>query len=119
MSYFRLNRIPLCIFYLMSKYMDDSCTVSHVGYTSQHLFERCNEHLDTQTATKSEIKKHIRCCMACQCLCPDYTDFTILRRCRNATECKFFEAFAIKRLQPTLNKQLFAKGTSKIIHVWK
>ena len=99
--------------------MNDSCSNSYVGYTARHLFERCNEHLNIQTNTQSEIKDHIRQCTACQCLCPDYTDFDILRRCRNTTDCKFFEAFAIKRLQPTLNKQMFANGASKILHIWK
>ena len=122
-SYFRLkSSSPL---YLSSnvvyhyKCMNDSCSDSYVGYTTRHLFERCNEHLNIQTNTQSEIKDHIRQCNACQCLCPDYTDFEILRRCRNTTDCKFFEAFAIKRLQPTLNKQMFANGASKILHIWK
>ena len=122
-SYFRLKSLsPL---YLSSnviyhyKCMNDSCSDSYVGYTTRHLYERCNEHLDLQTKKQSEIKDHIRQCNACQCLCPDYTDFKILRRCRDATQCKFFEAFAIKRLQPVLNKQLFANGASKILHVWK
>ena len=122
-SYFRLkSSSPL---YLSSnvvyhyKCMNVSCSDSYVGYTTRHLFERCKEHLDIQTNTKSAIKDHIRQCTACQSLSPDYTDFEILRRCRNTIDCKFFEAFAIKRLQPTLNKQMFANGASKILHVWK
>ena len=122
-SYFRLKSpSPM---YLSSnvvyqyKCMNVSCSDSYVGFTTRHLFERCNEHLDLQTKQQSEVKDHIRLCNACQCLCPDYTDFEILRHCRNMTDCKFFEAFAIKRLQPTLNKQLFANGASKILHVWK
>ena len=122
-SYFRLKSFsPL---YLSAnvvyhyKCMNDSCSDSYVGYTTRHLFERCNEHLNIQTKAHSAIKDHVRQCTACQCLCPDYTDFEILRRCRNTTDCKFFEALAIKRLQPTLNKQMFANGASKILHVWK
>ena len=49
-SYFRLKSLsPL---YLSSnvvyryKCMNDSCSDSYVGYTTCHLFERCNEHLN-------------------------------------------------------------------------
>ena len=122
-SYFPLkSRSPQ---YLLSnvvyqyKCLNDSSSDSYVGYTARHLYERCNEHLSLKKGQKSEIKTHIEDCMACQCLSPDYTDFTILRKCKNAVDSKFFEAFAIKKLQPTLNKQLFANGASKILHVWK
>ena len=122
-SYFRLK--SLSPFYLLSnvvyqyKCMNDSCSDSYVGYTARHLYERCNEHLHISSKGQSEIKNHIRQCIACQGLCADFTDFTILRKCKNTIDCKFFEAFAIKRLQPSLNKQMFAKGASKILHVWK
>jgi len=122
-SYFRLK--SLSPFYLLSnvvyqyKCMNDSCSDSYVGYTTRHLFERCNEHLDLSSNKKSEIKDHVRHCFTCQGLCADYTDFTILRKCKNTVDCKFFEAFAIKRLQPSLNKQMYAKGASKILNVWK
>ena len=122
-SYFRLK--SLSPFYLLSnvvyqyKCMNDSCSDSYVGYTARHLYERCNEHLHLSSSKHSEIKDHVRSCFTCQGLCADYTDFTILRKCKNTVDCKFFEAFAIKRLQPSLNKQMFAKGASKILHVWK
>ena len=122
-SYFRLK--SLSPFYLLSNVvyqyqcMNDSCSDSYVGYTARHLYERCNEHINIRSSQQSEIKDHVRNCIACQGLCADYTDFTILRKCKNTIDCKFFEAFAIKRLQPSLNKQMFAKGASKILHVWK
>ena len=122
-SYFRLK--SLSPFYLLSNVvyqyqcMNDSCSDSYVGYTARHLYERCNEHLNLSSGKQSEIKNHVKHCFTCQGLCADYTDFTILRKCRNTIDCKFFEAFAIKRLQPSLNKQMFAKGASKILHVWK
>ena len=122
-SYFRLK--SLSPFFLVSNVvyhyecMNVSCSDSYVGFTSWHLFERCSEHLDLSSSKQSEIKDHVRLCSACQGLCVDYTDFAILRKCRNTIDCKFFEAFAIKRLQPSLNKQMFAKGASTILHVWK
>ena len=122
-SFFRLKSLSPS--YLVSnvvyhyKCMNASCSDSYVGYTSRHLFVRCNEHLDISSRGKSEIKDHVRHCSGCQTFCPDYTDFAILRKCKDAIDCKFFEAFAIKRLQPSLNKQMFAKGASKILHVWK
>ena len=122
-SYFRLK--SLSPYHLLSNVvyqyqcMNDSCSDSYVGYTARHLYERCNEHINIRSSQQSEIKDHVRNCIACQGLCADYTDFTILRKCKNTIDCKFFEAFAIKRLQPSLNKQMFAKGASKILHVWK
>ena len=86
----------------------------------RHLFERCeNEHLNLRSSQKSEIKDHLRTCGECQKYQLNYSNFQILRHCRNETYCKFFEAFAIKRFNPTLNKQMFAQGASKFLHVWK
>ena len=89
-SYFRLKSLSPS--YLLSnvvyhyKCMNDSCSDSYVGYTSRHLFERCNEHLDISSSKQSEIKDHIRQCNVCQGLCADYTDFAILRKCKDAID---------------------------------
>ena len=100
--------------------MRDSCPDNYIGYTIRHLYERCDkEHLNLKSKSKSEIKDHIRLCNDCQQHNPTYQDFSILRRCTSEVQCKLFEAFAIKRLHPTLNKQLFAQGASKILHIWK
>ncbi len=100
--------------------MSDSCTDSYIGYTGRHLFERCDEeHLNLKSSKQSEIKDHIRNCSACKCSNLSFRVFSVVRRCRNEVHAKLFEAFAIKRFRPTLNKQLFAMGASKILHVWK
>ena len=100
--------------------MSDSCTDSYIGYTGRHLFERCDEeHLNLKSNKQSEIKDHIRNCLSCKSSDLSYRAFSVVRRCRNEVHAKLFEAFAIKRFRPTLNKQLFAMGASKILHVWK
>jgi len=123
-SYFRLKcHSPL---YLSSNVvynyncMDASCSDSYIGYTSRHLFERCDEeHLNMKTSKQSEIKDHIKQCNACGSRTLSFRDFCIVRRCKSETHAKLFEAFAIKRMRPTLKKQLFAQGASKILHIWK
>ena len=61
---------------------------------------------------KSAIKDHIRACAIC---CDEkYTvnSFQILNRCHTEDETKIQEALLIKKLNPRLNKQLYAKGAS-------
>ena len=100
--------------------MSDSCSDAYIGYTSRHLFERCDEeHLNFKSGKQSEIKDHVMNCDDCQKSKLSFADFSVLRRCRSELHAKLFEAFAIKRFRPALNKQLFAQGASKILHVWK
>ena len=99
------------------KCMDESCTDNYVGYTIRHLFERADEHLKLTDKKQSEIKDHIRKCASCKNA--SYKNFAVINRCKSETHCKLFEAFAIKKMRPTLNKQMFAHGMSKILHIWK
>ena len=100
--------------------MSDSCSDTYIGYTSRHLFERCDEeHLNLKSKKQSEIKDHIRKCSVCNSSTLSYSVFSIVRRCRSEVHAKLFEAFAIKRFRPSLNVQLFAQGASKILHIWK
>ena len=122
-SYFRLkcSTPPYLVSNVVYHFncMNDSCPDDYIGYTTRHLFKRCEEHLNLTSSGKSEIKDHLRKSAECRKNNLDYTNFNILRHCKNETYCKFFEAFAIKRLNPTLNKQMFAQGASKFLHVWK
>ena len=100
--------------------MSDSCTDDYIGYTARHLYERCDEeHLNLKKKQQSEVKDHIRNCSCCKQANISYRDFSILRRCQSEVHAKLFEAFLIKRMRPSLNKQLFAQGASKILHIWK
>ena len=89
------------------------------GQTSRHLYERTTEHLNMKKKNQSEIKDHVKQCNACGSKTLDFSNFKIMRRCRSEVHAKLYEAFAIKRARPSLNKQLFAQGASKILHVWK
>ena len=99
--------------------LSDSCTDSYIGFTSRHLFVRCAEHLNTNLKQQSEIKDHVINCSTCNSSTLCYKNFSVMRRCRDAVHAKLFEAFAIKRFRPSLNKQLYAQGASMILHVWK
>ena len=69
-SYFRLKCFsPL---YLSSNVvysfncMNASCSDAYIGYTSRHLYKRCDrEHLNMNCKNQSEIKDDIKNCMAC------------------------------------------------------
>ena len=120
-SYFSLK---CCSPYYLSTFVvyhfkgiGDSCPDNYVGYTIRHLYARAGEHLNLKAKQSSEIKDHLRHCAGCKNA--TYKNFDILHRCRSETHCKLFEAFAIKKLRPSLNKQLFAQGASKILHIWK
>ena len=96
---------------------NESCTDSYVGYTVRHLFTRAEEHLKVKCNKQSEIKDHVRKCISCKDA--TYKDFKVKHRCGSETHCKLFEAFTIKKTRPSLNKQLYANGMSKILHIWK
>ena len=99
------------------KCMDASCTDNYVGYTIRHLFARAEEHLKVDDKRQSEVKDHVRKCVSCGKA--SSKNFAVLNRCKSETHCKLYEAFAIKRMRPTLNKQMHAHGMSKILHIWK
>ena len=91
---------------------------SYIGYTKRHLTTRVNEHTVPSLAKSSHVYKHIVDCGACSAAHIDVNNFRVLKQCRNETDCKLAEAFAIKRWKPSINKQMFAKGSSLLLNVW-
>ena len=121
-SYFKLkSRTPLHIVSNVVYRFDcvrDAHT-SYIGMTKRHLVTRCNEHIDFKCAQKSEVCTHILNCDACGKCTISPRHFSIIRNCRDETDCKLFEALNIKRLKPVLNKQLFAQGAAIMLKVFK
>ena len=46
-------------------------------------------------------------------------NFKILKFCRDEFECRVAEALIIKKLRPSLNKQMLSQGTSLFLKIFK
>ena len=90
-------------------------TLPNVGMTTRHLAARACEHLVLAGVLKSAIKDHVRACATCRDEKYTADFFQILKRCHTDYETKIQEALLIKKLNPTLNKQLYAKGASFLL----
>ena len=92
--------------------------LAYVGMTTRHLAARVCEHLVLAGPQKSAIKEHIRACAIC--LEEKYTvnSFQILKSCHAEYETKIQEALLIEKLNPKLNKQLYAKVASFLLTIF-
>ena len=121
-NYFQLKcRTP---FHLLSNviYKFDcvaNTQTSYIGYTKRHMIARAAEHIVPALAKKSHVFAHIKNCDPCKRGKLNVSNFKVLRKCVDETDCKIAEAFAIKKDRPVINKQLFAQGTSLTLRVWK
>ena len=87
--------------------------------TTRHLIDGVKKHTNLKCfQNESEIKRHIRQCHNCLRANIDYKHFCILRNCRGLHETKIHEAVIIKKLQPNLNKQVYAKGASFLLRIF-
>ena len=87
----------------------------YVGFTNRKLQHRAHEHLRTGTTA---IGDHISSCNECA-NGASLDNFNILKKCRNATDSKIFEALLIKKINPSLNISLKKPGatwTLKVFH---
>ena len=80
--------------------------LAYEGMTTRHLAARACEHLVLAGPHKSAIKDHIRACATCREEKYTVNAFQILTRCHT----KIQKALLIKKLNPKLNKQLYAKS---------
>ena len=83
-----------------------------------HLAARACEHLVLAGPQKSAIKEHIRACAICREEKYNVNSFQILKSCHTEYETKIQEALLIKKLNPKLNKQLYAKGASFLLSIF-
>ena len=83
---------------------------TYIGMTTRHMDARVKEHLHSKN-TKSAIHNHIKDCTTCLETEYDLNNFQILRQCTTKYETKIQEALLIKKHNPTLNVQLYGRGT--------
>ena len=73
------------------------------------LETRAREHLNQADNTKSAIKDHLYDCGKCSAM--SYSvPFKVVRKCVTEYDTEIQEALLIKKLNPKLSKQLYAKG---------
>ena len=120
-SYFQLkSKTPLALCSnVVYKFMC-SCDTNntYIGMSSRHLSTRVREHLNFNSLTKSSIKDHIMSCQICSNYRHNLNSFTILRKCRSEFHTKIHEALLIKKHKPTLNRQLYAAGSSFLLQIF-
>ena len=79
----------------------------------RHLGTRAREHLNlADINTKSAIKDHFYDCDKCSSIRYSVKSFKALKKCVTKYDNKTQKACLIKKLNPKLNKQLYAKGAS-------
>ena len=78
------------------------------------------EHLNVASQHEnSAIKQHILSCTVCSNVRHDVNSFEVLKQCKSDFQAKFHEALLIKKHRPSLNKQLYAHGSSFLLNVYK
>ena len=92
--------------------------ITYIGYTSRHLLTRVKEHTDLSKSSKSHVREHILLCDGCKSADVGFNNFSVLKKFTTETDCKYGEAFSIKKEKPLINKQLFANGASLILNIW-
>ena len=94
--------------------------VTYVGNSARHLITRAKEHISDCKSNKSAIKNHILNCNSCLDENPKFQvdQFSTMRKCNSAYEAKIHEALLIKKQNPTINKQMYANGTSFLLSVY-
>ena len=78
------------------------------------------EHLNvTSQHENSAIKQHTPSCTVCSNVRHDLNSFEILKQCKSDFQAKIHEASLIKKHRFSLNKQLYAHGSSFLLNVYK
>ena len=88
--------------------------IKYVGFTNRKIIHRTHEHLRTGTTA---IGDHISNCSTCA-NGASFDNFTILKKCRNLTDSKIFEALLIKKTCPKLNINLKKPGATWTLKVF-
>ena len=108
----------------------ENAHTTYVGYTKRHLITRVREHISLLDNTTSYVKNHVKQCNGCRNVkgkidkyqidkIQKIDNFKILKFCRDEFECRVAEALIIKKLRPSLNKQMLSQGASLFLKIFK
>ena len=94
----------------------------YIGETKRYIVERASEHLAIKKFPLTAVGKHISDCDAClQSLSRgdlSYKNFEIVNKCKSKLECEVREAFLVKKLNPSMNLQLFKSGAMHTLRIF-
>ena len=92
-------------------------SLSYVGMSSQHLGTGIRKHLNlADINTNSAITDHLYDCDKCSFMRHAGESLKGLKKCATEYDTKIQKAI-IKKLNPKLNKQLYAKGVSFLLSI--
>ena len=91
---------------------DTNC--SYIDMTTRYLTTRAHEHLHS-TTTKTAISEHLKVFEGRK-KNSNINSLNIIRKYNIEYETKIHEALQIKKINPQLNKQLYANGYSFLLH---
>ena len=84
---------------------------TYIGKTKRHLIIRGMEHMALSNAySNSEVKSHLKTCNACYSNM-SIDNFEIIKKCLSNFNSIIHEAFLIRKLSHSLNKQIFTHGS--------
>ena len=120
-AYFGLKSQTPCLFrsnivYQYSCFRDGN--TSYVGMTTKQWFVRIGNHFDS--SKQSAVRSHLPRCQGCREAAPKSRNFRVVKFCRSARETEITEAMVIRKVKPSLNRQLGAfQGSSFLLRVFK
>lgn len=91
---------------------------TYIGMSARHLMTRAHEHLNPPKSAKTAISQHICKCNDCKNMPLSVNNFRVIKKCSSEFETKIQEALLIKKYGPSLNKQLYASGSSFLLNVY-
>ena len=95
---------------------------SYIGETTRYLIERAGEHLDLNAHPPSAISSHVSSCEVCLNYLKsgrlNVNNFDVIKTCKSKIECEINEAFLVKKLSPSMNRQLFMGGAMHTLRVF-
>ena len=116
-TYFQLkSRTPLLLCSNVVYKFICSCdsNLTYIGKSTRHLSTRVGEHLNL-----SSQRENIFSYTVCSNVRHDVNSFEVLKQCKSDFQAKIHEALLIKKHRPSLNKQLYAHGSSFLLNVYK
>ena len=85
----------------------------------KHFSTRAREHLDFNFQVSNAIKNHIMCCNVYSSVILSLNFFKMIKKCKSEFHTKIYNTLFIKMRNPSLNRQLYANGSSFLLSVFE
>ena len=120
-NYFQLKSttpLGLCSNVIYEFTCSCDANLTYIDMSTRHLSTRAKEHLDFNSQVSSALKNHTMCCTVCSSVKLNLNSFKIIKKCKSEFYTKIHEALFIKKRNPGLNRQIYAKGYSFLLNVF-